>query len=821
MKDDAEVELPLATAARLEWTGPAQPLESRWEDAADGIAGVRTFKVGDATATVRLAGRMLGKSLVLDVSCDRPLVKTLEAGAWGPVMRRRRIPVLYYSGQVDYLPAENLFTGVFLDWTASSASSHDGSRAHYGALTDGSRNALKERAVFTAAWHLAETLPNIPNPPSPWIAKIGDRIVLDIWGGRYEDIARGFEKLHENGVRNALALIHDWQRSGYDNALPMHFPAQAGLGGDEGMKVLVSTGTRLGYFVALHENYVDYYPNYDHFDEKDIALDSQGKRVLAWYHPGTKIQSFAVKPTAILPLARTQSPEIHRRYGTNANYLDVHTAVPPWFHVDFRAGEEGAGTFRRVWDAHRELFDYERKTHGGPVFGEGNNHWYWSGLIDGAEAQFGQAWPVEQGMAAPLMVDFDLLKVHPLQVNHGMGYYERWWARPEWGGTPPMVVLDQYRMQEVAFGHAGFLGGAIWADLPMAWLEHHLLSPVMARYAAAKPAEIQYEADGRWVDGTAAAKLGRWQAVRARYDNGLEITANNAEAPLRAGEHLLPRFGWLAKGAGVTAWTARRDGAMADYAETADSVFANARHAAHWNLTGLRRVRPEVGEFAATGPRAFRVTYRWKVDDPLSQDYLCFVHFGRPGTDEGIRFQQDHGLATPTSQWARGTAVADGPHAVRVPDDVPDGDYEWTIGLFGRGGGGRVPLEGVDDGKGRIRLGVLRVKDGGRTVSFEPERNRGEDRQKWYRLNVNEGGKAVDFGPVRTNGSVLVRREGDEWVLQALPREGGFEVELSAERFGRPAEVRCEGAATVAPEPRGDRWKLPLSGAKSYRWKAR
>ncbi len=820
MKGDAAVEVPLAGAASIEWVRQAEPLESRWEDGPDAVACVRRFAVGGDEATVRVSGRMSGKSLVLDVSCDRPMVKTLDAGVWGPVMRRRRIPVPYYSGQVDYFPSENLFAGAFLDWTASAASSHDHTRAHYGAFTDGGRNALRERVVFTAAWHVAEVFPNIPNPPSPWIPRVGGRTVLDIWGGRFEDVAKGFESLHEHGIHEAVALIHVWQRSGYDNALPMHLPAQAGLGGEEGMKVLVSTGSRLGYYVALHENYVDYYPNYDRFDENEIALDSRGNRVPAWYNPATKIQSFAVRPDAILPLARTQSPEIHRRYGTNACYLDVHSAVPPWFHVDFRAGSEGAGTFRRVWGVHRELFEYERRIHGGPVFGEGNNHWYWSGLLDGAEAQFGQGWPTGQGMSAPLMVDFDLLKIHPLQVNHGMGYYERWWSRAEWGGVPPMVVLDQYRMQEAAFGHAGFLGGAVWNSVPAAWLEHHLLSPVAARYAAARPVEIAYWAGGRWVDGTAAAKRGRWDAVRVCYENGLEVAANAAEAPLRMGEHTLPRFGWLARGAGVTAWTALREGVVADYAETAGSVFANARNAAHWNVGGPRRVRPEVGEFAAAGPRSFRVSYRWRVDDALPGDYVCFVHFGTGGK---IRFQQDHGLAAPTSRWRRGSVVADGPYDVRVPDGVEDGDYEWTIGLYSPGGGARVPLEGKDDGQGRIRLGVLRLREGGRSVSFEPEKDRGEGRMEWYRRHLNEAGRPVDFGTVRTDGSALVRREADGWTLLALPRDGAFLVELAAARFGRPAEVRCEGgaAATVAPELRGDRWRLPLNGSRWYRWKAR
>ncbi len=382
----------------------------------------RTFRVGRDIATLYVMGHLVGKSLVLDVKCDRPVLTMFDAGGWGPALRRQQGAVPYYSGQIFYLPAENLFVNAFLDWTASSASWHENTQAHYGALTDGRRLDLEERVVYTAAWHLAETLPNIPNPPSPYRKQIGDRIVLDIWGGRYTDIAKHLERLSDYGITHCIALIHDWQRSGYDNALPMHLPAAADKGGDEGMKTLVATGIRLGYLVALHENYVDYYPNYDFFDENDIALDSQGRKQLAWYNPGTKIQSFAEKPNAILRLATTQSPEIHRRYGTNADYLDVHSAVPLWFHVDYRAGEEGSGMFRRVWDVHRQLWQYERKTHDGPVFGEGNNHWYWSGCLDGVEAQFGSGWPANAGLSAPLMVDFDLLKIHPLQFNHGMGY---------------------------------------------------------------------------------------------------------------------------------------------------------------------------------------------------------------------------------------------------------------------------------------------------------------------------------------------------------------------------------------------------------------
>src|ERR1035437_314508 len=53
---------------------------------------------------------------------------------------------------------------------------------------------------------------------------------------------------------------------------------------------------------------------------------------------------------------------------------------------------------------------------------------------------------------------------------------------------------------------------------------------------------------------------------------------------------LLPRFGWIARGAGVTAYTALRGGKLVDYAETKDSIFANARNVLDWD----NAIKPEV-----------------------------------------------------------------------------------------------------------------------------------------------------------------------------------------------------------------------------------
>jgi len=286
----------------------------------------------------------------------------------------------------------------------------------------------------------------------------------------------------------------------------------------------------------------------------------------------------------------------------------------------------------------------------------------------------------------------------------------------------------------------------------------------------------------------------------------------------------LPPNGWLAHGAGVTAYTALCDGVVADYAETPTSVFANARAVEDWDLSGITPVRPTVGTFQQTGPRAFIVTYRWVVSGAPRNDYNCFVHFSKAGHDqfdESIRFQQDHGLPVPTSQWQPGSELTDGPHSITIPGDVEDGDYEWTIGLWKRELG-RATIDGPMDSSGRILLGILRVSEKGEKLEFIPNNAPHASRSSMQRASLNENGRIVTFPTIRTNGSVLVEREEREWVLRTMPRNRPFILELNVDRFGKPSQIRCLDGdqPTVAPAASGGWWRLPMNGAREYRWEA-
>lgn len=120
-----------------------------------------------------------------------------------------------------------------------------------------------------------------------------------------------------------------------------------------------------------------------------------------------------------------------RGYKTTAAYLDVHTCVPPWHQLDHDVSQPMAAMALAKVNNDAELFQFMRDTHGGPLFGEGSRHFYWAGLCDGVEAQ------VTAGEHNVPFLDFDLLKIHPQMVNHGMGYYERWVER----GDFPVTVI--------------------------------------------------------------------------------------------------------------------------------------------------------------------------------------------------------------------------------------------------------------------------------------------------------------------------------------------------------------------------------------------
>ncbi len=136
------------------------------------------------------AFKILGKALVVSARCDEPAVSSFSLGDVGLAAVRKTVPVPYLLGRVNYLPAVGsetsgrgvvgVYVGRYLDWTTSHASQCPQGVATYDAKTDGVRNPLVETGYIAVSPHIGEVLPNVPHPPSPHLALLGPRIMLDL-----------------------------------------------------------------------------------------------------------------------------------------------------------------------------------------------------------------------------------------------------------------------------------------------------------------------------------------------------------------------------------------------------------------------------------------------------------------------------------------------------------------------------------------------------------------------------------------------------------------------------------------------------------------
>jgi hypothetical protein len=774
-----------------------------------------TYSTGNASMHLRVQLVTNGADLEATLDADQPVVTSVDFGPWSSALQAQPIPVPYYSGKAWYLPGLAAFSNAWWDWHTTRATRLNGTAAQYLSRTDSTLSPLHERLSVVVSPDVDAVLPSPGNPPSPYIAELSGRMVLDIWNEDFQEIEQGFATLGDYGVTDCAGIIHIWQHAGYDNGLPQHYPANQAMGGDAGLVAAMKAGKADGCLMALHENYVDYYPNYAKFDSSAIALDGNGKRMGSWLNHRTGIQSYSTKPAWMAKDASTQSPEIHLRYGTAAVYVDVNSAAPPSSHGDMDAHAPGGGTLAAWLAGDTALWSYERKAHAGPVFGEGGDHWYYSGLLDGVEAQLESGDVLKYpGSQAPLFVDFDLKRIHPLQVNHGMGYYERWVAAGE--TITDTITMDAYRMQEIAFGHAPFLGRRYWNDVEHALVESNLVGPVAKTYGPASVSSIEYQVNGAWETPSVAARAGTFSRLRVSYGNGLTIVANASPSPLQWGKIDLPQYGWAAVGKGLLAYTAMCGSMVCDYAETPTSIFANAR-----NLTDAQNsagyAMPAVANVKQGSGRSFAITLNWKAEKAIDTNYRVFVHFVHDADlarNDGIVFQGDNTLAEPTSQWVPGNVVTEGPVTVQVPSSVPDGSYSVRVGLFDPRTGERVPLAGTDDGTMRYIVGYLTVAATGTHIAFKTF-HKADPR-------MNATGTVTDFGTVRTDGMVSIRQENGQWILRPFPRSRKFTVELQRAKFPMPPSVLAEESAgeRIKPLSDGAYWSVPLTGAKVYSWPA-
>ena len=145
------------------------------------------------------------------------------------------------------------------------------------------------------------------------------------------------------------------------------------------LNAVSQTASANGYLFALHENYVDFYPDATNspgyeWNPSDVALYTNGTWELSWSNETAQIQSYLMKPTRASKYLTNFASQIHSDYGTTASFLDAHSSLNPSARVDYDSTTPNPGRFLETLSSWRSLYGLLRTYHDGPVSGEGDNH---------------------------------------------------------------------------------------------------------------------------------------------------------------------------------------------------------------------------------------------------------------------------------------------------------------------------------------------------------------------------------------------------------------------------------------------------------------
>ncbi len=655
-----------ANVSRFTISSRGETIEYRYEpktgtlDDLTVTTGGATFKPCAGGGPRPLTGKasymmsFIGGSLVIDVQGGP--VESFEAGrppddaGFKPLA----VPYLTYGpgGTPVMVRSDGLFGSWLWDYYRSDASRLSNTAAEYLPLTDGRRNPLRDRLVLTFSRKLEDVLPNIPNPK----ATQAPNAIEDIYCALQESSSRATEvlgfwqQMKRYGVDHLIAKQHAeiWSPGSGTGMVPFFQNPRASSaieGGDRALREYIAKVKALGYRYALYTDYVLTTPVEEQWNEDDVARYSGGDWIRNWY------QAFTLTPLRSWERAAHYAPLI-ARFGNNASYCDQHTSTPVWNKTDYDARKPLAGMFRPIIYAYAAVFEAERRAYKGPVFSEGDHHWMMAGLCDGSYAQFH---PDDRpAYKAPMLVDFDLRKMHPLEMDLGMGWQETY-GLPG-GFDPTGAANDRLLAATLAFGHAGLLyqpwnapsspfgANPLGAYRDVTLRTYFMTQQAQKRYLMQPVAQIEYHDGSRYVDAAEAISSGAIETSRVHvvYRNGLEVWVNggfddNWDAETPAGRFVLPPAGYAVWQKGqMLEYSALVDGHRVDLAVTPEYVYADARGQATqlgpMRLSGAAVLRPDRAGLRAIGltpgesisvnvralpfavPKAGKIAVHWEDD---------------------------------------------------------------------------------------------------------------------------------------------------------------------------------------------------------------
>ncbi len=592
----------------------------KFEEFKEGVRAIWTLSSKTTSTTVEHRLQLKGKSLIIDTIALGGNVPSVSLGKLDKIAEPRVFAIPYYlydygqrPGAALFHPLDssaNLFASAHIDWYRSGASYLQGRHgidsyvqdvttdalgakkterqtfqyaylngsADYRTKTDGKRNDVYERFIFTISPDFVETLPTIANPESPYRSVAGSGVWRAHGASTRDGDKKYWRDVWRHGMRHMIITDHEvcW-RDGGESFTFRTKPAPK-KGGDAGWidysRFMQDT---LGFVYGPYNNFTDFSPVNEYWSPDMVNRQQDGTLQPAW------ARCYAPKPTRAVEYCEKLTPINQEKFHFSCAYCDVHSSVPAWTRTDYDARVPGAGTFMSVFYPYGEIFLLQKKNWKGPTYSEGPHHCFYAGLTDGNYAQdqpynlFKNQW----------LLEFDLLKIHEKEVDFGMGNLGMFAPgyNPKDDGEKS-AFLDRFLAATLAFGHSGFF--AVDYGMYYGMRSYFMVQQIASRYTQSLVDTIRYfDANGTALDVSAAlvADCVKRNQVYVKYQDGTVVVSNGSnDSPLNAtvegrAIHLPPN--------GYTAWTAdsailvesflSSSGARFDYCESPEYIYIDGR----------------------------------------------------------------------------------------------------------------------------------------------------------------------------------------------------------------------------------------------------
>ncbi len=518
------------------------------------------------------------------IGFDSPQILRLMGGMAQPIVRFKNPATLrnfYYSNFLDLFNTNS--SNYFLNQvplvpspTTTNLNYGYSTWNQYAPLSNGMQigGPIDDTFRVMITGKIEEAFVTPTQPPSPYRELLTNRMFFLFGSPPFSNYPPLWSLFDTWGVDNIAGYYFTWSAAQADA------PAGYNVGPDwwppldpAGFANAIQTGTQKGYLLGAYNSYNTMPPSapIGVLDMSHVARASNGQPKLT-----VQFGLPVISTTASGLEAARESQLLKNNAGANLGYLDIQTYSSPsrgadGDHIDQLAGSPWAKTLRTACADQKTWMRALQDTYQGPLLGEGslidpgsNFEFLWGGFCDSTQRSLNTGSGLANSQLPanrrgwsfsvtgwPVVPEIDWRVLDPLQVNHGNGFFERFFSPADGPGIMnasgsiilPLTeaALDRYRIYEFTYGKAGFLLSNGFMNVIGNYTSHadmlreyFLTNALQARYTKETPIAIEYESGGVFksfqtlLEETGTLDSFRDPRMRIRFASGLEMWLNHA-----------------------------------------------------------------------------------------------------------------------------------------------------------------------------------------------------------------------------------------------------------------------------------------------------